>query len=332
MARSSLPMFATFDDFVMLSQGEGRQTRGDGLGLSISRKVARQMGGELRAQSKQDQGSTFVLTLPLERLANQSRNLEKIEPSRSVANVPKKSILIVEDNPINRSVLSDMIVGFGHSVNTAANGLEAIKICERENFDLIIMDISMPFMDGIEATRRIRETAGPNQSTRILGLTAHGREEHKFRAQEAGMSSFFTKPIRMKALQKALDMHDDLTSGKAASGELIDDEVFSELHAALGDKTMQVNLGRFFEELSPTLKHIDEAVELHDKSIVSDALHKLRGSCVLLGLAGIASKLDDARLRNDQDDRSGLRTSIDEISAIAAQSKDDVEARLKPNR
>lgn len=317
-----------FDDFVVLSKGDGRQSRGDGLGLSISRKVARQMGGDLRAHSKEDTGSTFVLTLPLERLAGRAKSAEPPQSADAVSNVSGWHILIVEDNHINRSVLSDMIVGLGHKVVTAENGLDAIKVCERERFDLIIMDISMPFMDGIEATRRIRLASGPNQSTRILGLTAHGRGEYRSRAQEAGMSSFFTKPIRLKALQSALSVTDESGKLSLPSYGLFDDEVLGELESALGDDKVRDVLDRYFNDLPDALEAILRSAKRNDKTIVASALHKLRGASVLLGLTGITAKLDGARSKNDHDDPAGLETEIEEVRSIAQQSKESLGGKL----
>ena len=129
---------------------------------------------------------------------------EQETPPAEEASV-KRSILIVEDNMINRSVLREMLVGFGNEVTEAVNGLEGVKKAEETPFDLIIMDISMPVMDGIEATQKIREGSGPNANTFILGLTAHGRQEYRAKAQAAGMDEFCTKPVRLGELRETLD-------------------------------------------------------------------------------------------------------------------------------
>lgn len=154
-----------FEVFVALAHSESRQVRGDGLGLSISQKVARLMGGDLTVQSTVGDGSTFTL-LPLRRAEMAAQGSSA--PTDDATIETAKSILIVDDNMINCSVSRDMLERLGHDVSGAFDGLQGPKTAKERAFDQIIMD-------GVEALRRIRSEADPNKRTRTLGLTAHGR-------------------------------------------------------------------------------------------------------------------------------------------------------------
>lgn len=279
-----------FEDFVALAHSEGRQVRGDGLGLSISRKIARLMGGDLTVQSRLEHGSTFTLRIPLDRRldADVEKGLDDT-PRKTHSKVGvAKNILIVEDNAINRSVLRDMLERLGQNVTEAADGLQGLRAAQKRAYDLIIMDISMPVMDGIEAVRRIRSENGPNATVRILGLTAHGREEYRDRARQAGMDGFFTKPIRLAALRDVIEQGGENTpSPQAKPDGGVDVAVFNDLLSVLGPHKARATAETFFVETKAALDRlssngVDTAAELH----------KMRGGAALLGLSGLMARID----------------------------------------
>ncbi len=272
-----------FEDFVALAHSEGRQARGDGLGLSISRKVARLMGGELSVQSTIGQGSVFTLRIPLTRAeAVAEAASTEVADERPAETAQAKRILVVEDNAINRSVLSDMLDRLGHSVTEASDGLDGLQQAQKTAFDLIIMDVSMPVMDGIETARRIRAEVGPNQRTRIVGLTAHGREEYRDRAIRAGMDGFFTKPIRFSALHDVVsaDAQTALPAG-------LDAEVVVDLIDVLGPQKVKATADAFFAESESQLDLLSSP-----EGDVAAILHKMRGGAALLGLKSLVAQID----------------------------------------
>jgi two-component sensor histidine kinase len=153
-----------FDDFVVISCGGNQQTRGDGLGLSISRKIARQIGGDIIVESNINDGATFILSLPLVQVAK----TDVIEPKGldiPVENFKKINVLVVEDSITNREVLCDMLEGMGHKVSRATNGLESLDQVKKQIYDIIFMDINMPMMGGIAAAQKIRTDGGLNSKT-----------------------------------------------------------------------------------------------------------------------------------------------------------------------
>ncbi len=299
-----------FEDFVALAHGEGRQARGDGLGLSISRRIAREMGGDVTLTSTVGHGSTFVLSLPLDRIeATHTPNTPVVhqpaEPARPC------SILVVEDNTINRKVLGDMLTGMGHTVQEAVNGADCLAKVDDTAFDLIFMDISMPVMDGIEATQNLRSNPGPNQNAHIVGLTAHGREEYRDAAERAGMNRFHTKPIRLDALHSILA---DVTASSFPPNEGIQTPgALADLISALGVPKVQTIGDTFFEELNAFL---DVARAVDDGSALAEAAHKMKGAAALLGQEALETPLaayeHDARAGdlNDSADRAHAMDKI----------------------
>ena len=175
---------------------------GSGLGLSISQSLAKAMGGEVSYQPRPDRrGSCFSFTIPLEHADALPVNLESAESQ----DAPALRVLIVDDNRANRVVLSRLLGIFGHAHVLAESGEQGIALAEATDFDVILMDLRMPGMDGIEATRRIRAGEGVNRLTPIIGLTAETDETVLARLVAAGANGILEKPIDTQALLSALN-------------------------------------------------------------------------------------------------------------------------------
>lgn len=306
-----------FEEFVAITQGDQSQVRGDGLGLYISRKIARLMGGDVMVKSDIGKGAEFTMSLPLERV--RKIDVKVAEP----ASFPHKanqnlSILVVEDNNVNREVLSDMIKGLGHSVSRATNGVEAIDCANIQSFDIIFMDINMPVMDGIETTHRIRADSKLNSKACIVGLTAHGSDEFGEEAQQAGMDNFFTKPIRLEALRKIIS---DIVSNDQFA--VIDEfpPVLTELFETLGrEKVLRIG-EKFFEELDVFIQQYIDGVFAEDHVALVEATHKMKGAAVLLGQNVLETPLDQLECHTLEGDVTDLTNSIQSLRNIAQQSK-----------
>jgi PAS domain S-box-containing protein len=205
-----------FEDFVTLDASYGRSAGGTGLGLGIARRLARTLGGEIGVESIEGEGSLFWLRLPLppaalsaigpdlqDTMAEAARTPSAPDPEE-IDLGPPLSVLLVEDNAINRFLLRRFLESGGHRVTEAADGLEAVESAMATPFDVILMDISMPRMDGIAATQAIRAGQGPSRDTRILALTAHALPQELARFQAAGMEATLTKPIARLSLLRAI--------------------------------------------------------------------------------------------------------------------------------
>jgi PAS domain S-box-containing protein len=292
-----------FEDFIALSHSDGRQSRGDGLGLSISRKIAGHMGGDISLVSTPGLGSTFTLTVPLRRV-EMRKNIRTDPLVHTSQAIRARKILIVEDSVFNRRILHDMLSGLGHDIVEAANGQAGVDRANEAKFDLIFMDISMPVLNGIAATSQLRQGNGPNAKTPIIGLTAHGYDEYKARAEHAGMSRFHTKPIRLSALRNLMSELFPMTPhGENTAGEK---DALSELCAALGQKKMKDVGTSFFSEFEAFSEDVLHRKHLPNTEETAEAVHKLKGAAAMLGMEDLEKGL--AKL--DLDTRAGLASNL----------------------
>ncbi|MDR1658351.1 MAG: response regulator [Deltaproteobacteria bacterium] len=196
--------------FSAFSQADNSSTRtygGTGLGLAISKELVELMGGKIRCHSQIGQGSTFTFTARLG-LPKQEKKIDPVKSDRNMAsqisaNIKGSRILLVEDNEVNQLVAKKILEKAGLVVTIAENGLKALGELESNEFDLVLMDIQMPEMDGLEATRRIRGQA-KYASLPILAMTAHALRDDRELSFKVGMNGHITKPINLRELFGAL--------------------------------------------------------------------------------------------------------------------------------
>ncbi len=182
-----------------LDTGVSRQFAGTGLGLVICRRLTELMGGEIGAHGELGRGSTFWFRLPLGFLPADSQ--DGAESAFVKDATPALSVLVVDDDVLNRMLLQSLLKKAGHRVHLAANGVEALQAIDSEPFDVVLLDLWMPEMDGFEATRRIRALPDSAIATvPIVALTADVTEETAAEARRAGVSAIFGKPLSPEKL------------------------------------------------------------------------------------------------------------------------------------
>ncbi len=192
--------------FASFSQVDASTTRrfgGTGLGLAISKKLAEGMGGRIGVDSEPGKGSCFWFELPLMPTAAPTEP-EAIAVTSVAQPARAAHLLLVEDNAINQKLAMTLIARLGHSADLAENGIAAVKAANEKPYDLILMDMQMPEMDGLEATRAIRAGEGPNCRTWIIALTANAMQSDQDACQAAGMNDFLSKPFNREGLAAVL--------------------------------------------------------------------------------------------------------------------------------
>ncbi|MDQ8204602.1 response regulator [Pelagicoccus sp. SDUM812003] len=194
--------------FKPFSQIDGSWTReygGMGLGLAISQKIVNAMNGTIECESKEGMGSRFHVLIPVQPVLSPFEDVksdgseEALEAQNNAAD-----ILLVEDELVNRELMSALLNDLGHRVDVASNGLEALEMIEKESYDFILLDISMPKLDGFETSKRIRASNTPNKDVPIVAMTAHATPEDRERCVEVGMSDYLSKPVSFSKLKRML--------------------------------------------------------------------------------------------------------------------------------
>lgn len=212
-----------FDRFTQAEESTTRRFGGTGLGLAICKQLIDLMQGEISVESGEGKGTTFSVRLPLEETAAicAPAPVSHAIPTDSGSQTPLR-VLLAEDVMVNRMVIQSLLGKRGHEVTVATNGLEAVEAVTQERFDVILMDIQMPEMDGYEATQAIRALPEPACDTPIVALTAHAMEGDREMCIRHGMDDYATKPIDVEQLVGAIERATSMTQEervKRRSGE-----------------------------------------------------------------------------------------------------------------
>jgi len=201
---------ALFESFTQADASTTRRYGGTGLGLAICKRLVEMMGGEIGVESEEGAGSTFWFTLDLKKVSEGAAAgsgpamLRKLPPEPA-SGVPPEDlhVLVAEDNAVNRTVVLRFLEKIGIHAEATVNGQEAIEALHRDRYDLVLMDVHMPVMDGLEATAHIREHPEWAELP-IIALTASAMRRDRDRCLAAGMNDFLTKPVTLASLERTI--------------------------------------------------------------------------------------------------------------------------------
>jgi PAS domain S-box-containing protein len=196
-----------FQSFSQVDASTNRKYGGTGLGLAISKLLTEMMGGKMWVESEMGKGATFYFTIVVPRVIESSSIATRKITASLDANLGKNKplkILLAEDNRVNQKVALFTLQRLGYRADVAANGLEVIEALQRQNYDVILMDMQMPEMDGLEATKWIREHLPQEQQPQIIAMTANAMDSDRQTCLDVGMNDYLSKPIKLDSLQEVL--------------------------------------------------------------------------------------------------------------------------------
>ena len=306
-----------FKPFSQVDASISRRFGGTGLGLTISKEIAERLGGEMGVESEPGKGSIFWLQMRVEPTEAPEIVAPNVRPTGLASLAPLK-VLLVEDNKINQQIAIRFLDRLGQKADIACNGVEAIDAAAGQRYDVILMDMQMPVMDGIQAARAIRGAVGPNQATPIIAMTANASDEDREACREAGMNGFESKPITLARLHAVLSGSQqppssviatltatpDMPTVAAASG--VDPARKAELIDALGPEIFDELVASFFNDAEALVADYAAAIAAEDETAADKALHTLKGAAANVGFKSVAETaqaLRNAPLKHDNPQR-----------------------------
>ena len=294
------------------SRRRGQQT-GTGLGLAISKRLVTAMGGLIALETEPGSGSCFSVTLPLPQSEAAAQPPVEAVPHWVTGPDRALSVLIVEDNVVNAMVVEAFVARMGHEPLVAPTAEEGLELLENQKFDLVLMDISLPGIDGIEATQRIRAHTDPAiRSLPVIAMSAHVFDNEVAQHLQSGMDAFIGKPIAPDGLAETIARVFGRAGGgrdagsrdweSADDGSIIDPTVLAEDRAVLGAERGALMINTFVETAPVQIDGIRQALAEGRFERAADLAHALRGAAGSLGLRRLADRCGvlEARARTPE--------------------------------
>ncbi len=314
-----------FEDFVQADDSIARRFGGTGLGLAIARRLSRLMRGELTVESTPSAGSVFTLLVPLGHAASGFAQGELPPPSR------QRRVLLVDDDPVNCEVGEAILNRLGHRAAIARNGAAAVALAGNQAFDVILMDLHMPDMDGVEAAKRIRQL--PLQlMPRIIVVTADVSHSTRGRLAAAGITKIVSKPILMNALREAIEDEPEqgATAPLSEQVALIDRHFLDDQKELLGISQI-TKLHQLLDQTGERLiADIAAAAAAGDHKQLARSAHQLGSAASALGLVRLFERCHDIELAAPAMSPPECQHAARELAALRNASMSALDDLLAP--
>lgn len=274
----------------------GNKHKGTGLGLTITKQLIELQGGAISVKSHEGQGATFTFILPFQKVPDGITPLKKTPSSEGLV---VSQVLVAEDNAMNQKYISNLLNKWSIPFVIAPDGKKAVELAQQQTFDIILMDIQMPNMDGYEAAIHIRNTENPNRKTPIVALTASAMIDQKNRAMAVGMNDFISKPFTPNHLLGTIQeyLNTKKTSIKEAilsTGEKneLNRACLNELYG--DDKDYASDMFQtFLSEVVPDFGTLKELIRGEEWESLAKAVHKLKPTLAMVGLTELEKRMLD---------------------------------------
>jgi PAS domain S-box-containing protein len=310
-----------FETFTQADSTTTRRFGGAGLGLAISRKLVTMMGGRIWAESAEGRGSTFHFLLPLKAARPSPGACVPWQPPPRADRLQRPlRILLAEDEPANQIFARTFLEEEGHAVSLAEDGARVLERLSGESFDVVLMDVSMPVLDGLEATRLIREGKAPgaNPEIPIVALTAHAVKGDRERFLAAGMDACVIKPVDLDELTAILarvqrgEPPGGQGRGRGRGADGVFDGEWLKKWFSGRQRVLKTLLQVFTDETPGRLARIGRAVQSGDALETQSLAHSIKGSAGVVGAAGLKA----AAQRLEEAARAGDLEAMNELLAV----------------
>lgn len=340
-----------FKPFSQIDGTEGKQFGGTGLGLVICKEFTNLMDGDISVQSVNGKGSQFDFSVCVKKQQNVAHDLPENQEQLALTNMileqgteidfkqniekrKKYKILLAEDNLINQKVAVRTLNSVGYDVDAVMNGEQAIRALSQKNYDLILMDVQMPEIDGYAATKIIREMEAPKNAVPVIAITAHAMIGDREKCLEAGMNDYLAKPVLAKDIIRIIDKHLNIDNS-AKTGEPKENTAsvsfdFNRLRqVSLGDKTFEKDLlSDYLIDIESKLQILREILPENDVKKIIDIAHTIKGSSYSVGAKLVGDEALGIELSAKSNDLDSVEDRLVKLAKSIRETRDILKAIL----
>ncbi|TCK04892.1 ATP-binding protein [Marinobacterium mangrovicola] len=327
-----------FERFSQADPSITRRFGGTGLGLAISRKLVDAMGGQIGVTSVEGEGSCFWFEIPVIKQAS-SQSTADLQAADGGPNHPVAPlhILLVEDMPVNQQVAIELLQGDGHKVSLAANGRDGLKQAMAQPYDLILLDVHLPGLSGVEVCQRLKQLEGPNRNTPVIALTASVQPQDIQQYLDAGMVGVVAKPLKMARLYQTIgqglspqpECAEADAPQRELTEELLDIGLFDAHLTALGDHRLSGLVDTFAASYKQSEAQLRQSIQDHDSYETGELAHRLAGEADALGALAVSERLRSLEKLAAEGELTGAEGYFVALQDLIPETIDRMRQRLR---